>query len=207
MNRRTLLIGASALGLAAFAGGAYVLNQRRAAEAEAATAMAPTADLALLVQDYSPSFGPADAPVTGRVLRSVLRGLPRLSPRGARDPAAVPHAGPRRAPLHRLPRRIGRGRAHPRGCADAGQVRAGAGCAAGTATGLGRAWFAAPAGRGRESPGPRGSISRAESDKLFPGITGVLNQDAADVEALAIRQTPTFFLNGRRLENFSADTA
>ena len=35
MNRRTLLIGASALGLAAFAGGAYVLNQRRAAEAEA----------------------------------------------------------------------------------------------------------------------------------------------------------------------------
>jgi hypothetical protein len=26
------------------------------------------------------------------------------------------------------------------------------------------------------------------------------------VEALAIRQTPTFFLNGRRLENFSADS-
>ena len=36
MNRRTLLIGTSALGLAAFAGGAYVLNQRRAAETEAA---------------------------------------------------------------------------------------------------------------------------------------------------------------------------
>jgi len=33
-----------------------------------------------------------------------------------------------------------------------------------------------------------------------------LNQDAADVEALAIRQTPTFFLNGKRLENFSADS-
>ena len=32
MNRRTLLIGTSALGLAAFAGGAFVLNQRRAAE-------------------------------------------------------------------------------------------------------------------------------------------------------------------------------
>ena len=49
-------------------------------------------------------------------------------------------------------------------------------------------------------------LERAESDKLFPGITGILNQDAADVEALAIRQTPTFFLNGRRLENFSADS-
>ncbi len=64
MNRRTLLIGASALGLAAFAGGAYVLNQRRAAEAEVAAAAAPTADQALLIRDYSPSFGPADAPVT-----------------------------------------------------------------------------------------------------------------------------------------------
>jgi hypothetical protein len=26
------------------------------------------------------------------------------------------------------------------------------------------------------------------------------------VEALAIRQTPTFFLNGKRLENFNADS-
>jgi protein-disulfide isomerase len=34
----------------------------------------------------------------------------------------------------------------------------------------------------------------------------VLNQDAADVETLNIRQTPTFFLNGKRLESFSADT-
>lgn len=31
----------------------------------------------------------------------------------------------------------------------------------------------------------------------------MLNQDAADVEALEIRATPTFFLNGRRLENLS----
>jgi len=66
MNRRTLLLGASTLGLAAFAGGAYVLTQRRAAEAEAeaAAAATPTEDQALLVRDYSPSFGPADAPVT-----------------------------------------------------------------------------------------------------------------------------------------------
>ena len=64
MNRRTLLIGASALGLAAFAGGAIVLNRRRAAEAEAVAAATPTEDQALLFRDYSPSFGPADAPVT-----------------------------------------------------------------------------------------------------------------------------------------------
>ena len=46
-------------------------------------------------------------------------------------------------------------------------------------------------------------MDKAETDKLFPGITGTLNQDMADVEALGIRQTPTFFLNGKRLENFN----
>ena len=49
-------------------------------------------------------------------------------------------------------------------------------------------------------------LAKAESDKLFPGITGILNQDMADVEAVGIRQTPTFFLNGKRLENFSAES-
>jgi len=49
-------------------------------------------------------------------------------------------------------------------------------------------------------------IDKAEGDRLFPGITGILNQDMADVEALDIRQTPTFFLNGRRLESFSAES-
>ena len=44
MNRRTLLIGASALGLAAFGSGAFVLNRRRQTEADAAAAAAPAAD-------------------------------------------------------------------------------------------------------------------------------------------------------------------
>ena len=49
-------------------------------------------------------------------------------------------------------------------------------------------------------------LERAESDRLFPGITGILNQDMADIEALGVGQTPTFFLNGTRLENFSAES-
>ena len=72
MNRRTLILGASALGVAAFAGGAFVLKQRRDAEAEAAAAATPTEDQALLVRDYSPSFGPADAPV---ILLGAFAGL------------------------------------------------------------------------------------------------------------------------------------
>ena len=53
MNRRTLLIGAPALGLVAFGGGASILNRQRQAEAEALAAATvsythltlPTSDL------------------------------------------------------------------------------------------------------------------------------------------------------------------
>jgi len=48
-------------------------------------------------------------------------------------------------------------------------------------------------------------LQKAETDKLFPGITGTINQDMADVEALGIRQTPTFFLQGKKLEITSAE--
>ncbi len=41
---------------------------------------------------------------------------------------------------------------------------------------------------------------------ILPGITGVLDQDMADVEALGISRTPTFFLNGKRPENVSAES-
>lgn len=64
MNRRTLLIGASALGLVAFGGGTFFLNRQRKAEAEAVAAATPAVDPALLIRPHSPSFGPADAPVT-----------------------------------------------------------------------------------------------------------------------------------------------
>ena len=40
---------------------------------------------------------------------------------------------------------------------------------------------------------------------LSPEIVGVLNQDRADVEAVGVRQTPTFFVNGRPLAEFGAD--
>ena len=64
MNRRSLLIGASALGLAVFGGGAFFLNRQRKAEAEAVAAATPAVDPALLIRPHSPSFGPEDAPVT-----------------------------------------------------------------------------------------------------------------------------------------------
>lgn len=42
----------------------------------------------------------------------------------------------------------------------------------------------------------------AQSQIKMPDVIAVLNQDKADVEAVGVRQTPTFFVNGRPLEPF-----
>lgn len=38
-----------------------------------------------------------------------------------------------------------------------------------------------------------------------PDVVAVFNQDRADVEAVGVRQTPTFFVNGKPLDPFGAD--
>jgi len=131
MNRRTLILGASALGVAAFAGGAFVLKQRRDAEAEAAAAATPTEDQALLVRDYSPSFGPADAPVTlveffdpsceaCRAYHPVVQEIRRQFPTQVRVVLryAVFHEG-----SDAIGRAAGRGRGEDSGAADYGTQR------------------------------------------------------------------------------------
>jgi protein-disulfide isomerase len=37
---------------------------------------------------------------------------------------------------------------------------------------------------------------------LAPDVVAILNQDREDVETMAVRQTPTFFVNGRPLDPF-----
>lgn len=207
MNRRILLLGASALGLAAFAGGAYMLNQRRTAEAEAAAAATPAADAALLIRDHSPSFGPADAPVTlveffdpsceaCRAYHPVVQEIRRQFPTQVRVVLryTVFHEGSDEA-VRILEAARMQDKFEP--VLDA-LLEQQPGWAVHGAPQLDVAW---------EITGSAGlDLDKAETDKLFPGITGILNQDAADVEALGIRQTPTFFLNGNRLENFSAES-
>lgn len=45
----------------------------------------------------------------------------------------------------------------------------------------------------------------ARQQIMMPDVVSVLNQDRADVEALGIRQTPTFFVNGKPLPSFGAE--
>lgn len=45
----------------------------------------------------------------------------------------------------------------------------------------------------------------AKDQMLAPGVMAVLNQDRADVQTMGVRQTPTFFVNGKPLDPFGAD--
>lgn len=45
-------------------------------------------------------------------------------------------------------------------------------------------------------------VAQAKQDSASPDIVKILTQDAADIQALNVRQTPTFFVNGRALKQF-----
>ena len=207
MNRRTLVIGASALGLVAFGGGAMILTRRREAEAQAAAAAAPAVDEALLVRPYSPILGPTDARITlveffdpsceaCRAFHPVIAEIRRQFPTEVRVVLRYTlfHEGSDEAARILEAARM----------QDKFELVLDAlfeeqpGWAVHGSPEMDVAW---------EIAGNAGlDLDRAETDKLFPGITGAINQDMADVEALGIKQTPTFFLNGKELENFSAES-
>jgi len=207
MNRRTILIGASALGLVTFGGGAFFLNRQRQAEAEAIAASTPAVEAALLIRPHSPSFGPADAPVTlveffdpsceaCRAFHPVVQEIRRQFPEQVRIVLryTVFHEGSDEA-VRILEAARMQDKFEP--VLDA-LLEQQPGWALHDGPQMDVAWEIA-GGAGLD-------LEKAERDKLFPGITGILNQDMADVEAVGIRQTPTFFLNGKRLDNVSAET-
>lgn len=207
MNRRAFVLGSTALGVVVFGGGAFFVNRQRNQDAARAAAMAPVTDDAVLIRAHSPILGPVDAPVTlveffdpsceacrayHPILKKLLADFPtqlRIVLRyttfheGSDEVVRMLEAARRQDLFEPV--------------LDA-LLDEQPGWAIHGAPALDVAW---------EIAGAAGlDLDRAEGDMLFPGTTGVLNQDAADVAALGIRQTPTFFLNGKRLDNFSADT-
>ena len=46
------------------------------------------------------------------------------------------------------------------------------------------------------------NIAAARNAMLAPEITAVLDQDKADIRAVGVQQTPTFFVNGKPLPSF-----
>lgn len=48
-------------------------------------------------------------------------------------------------------------------------------------------------------------VEAGKAYRQMPGVVAILNTDAADVEALGIQQTPTFFINREPLAEFGAE--
>lgn len=204
MNRRTLLIGASALGLAAFAGAATLIFRRREAEQAAAQAVAntdgPGFDPAILIRANSPTLGPADAPVTlveffdpsceaCRAFHPILKRLRGTFQTELRIVMRYTmfHQGSDEAVRILETARVQKKfepimdvllERQPEWAKDG-------------APNLDLAWqIAGEAGL---------DLAKAKVDRELPGIVAIINQDNADVKAAGINATPTFFINGKQL--------
>ena len=203
MNRRAIVIGAAALGLTAFAGGSWVIRDRRAREAaaEEAARAASVPDLAdRLAPPSAPVFGPPDAPVTlveffdpsceaCRAFHPVLKQLRDEHPeqlrivmrytvfhQGSDEAVAILEAARRQDLFEPVLNALLD--SQPNWALHDGPR-------------MDIAWQAAAAA-GLD-------ISNREFELRSPGTVAILRRDAEDVEAFGVRATPTFFLNGSEL--------
>lgn len=204
MNRRALILGTAAAGVAVFGGGYAVVSRRRAAEQtaaqETANAEGPGFDPAILVRANSPVLGPADAPVTiveffdpsceaCRYFHPILQRLKGTFQKELRIVMRYTmfHQGSDEAVRILETARIQNMfepilnvllERQPEWAKDG-------------APDLDLAWQIA---------GESGlDLAKAKVDRELPGIVAIINQDTADVKAAGIQGTPTFFVNGKQL--------
>lgn len=201
MNRRGLILSVLALGVAGF-GGATWFATRPGPVVEAEPVAPELAEA--MIRPYSPILGPAEAPVTiveffdpaceacrafhpivkdimaehGDAVRVVIRYTPF---HGAASEEAIRVLEAARMQDVYVPVLEAVLREQPRwashGAPEPGLVLQ----------------IAAMAGLDAEA---------ARTQMLAPDVVAILNQDRADVETVGIRQTPTFFVNGKPLDPF-----
>ena len=201
MNRRGLILSVLALGVAGF-GGATWFATRPGPVTEAEPVAPELADA--MIRPYSPILGPAEAPVTiveffdpaceacrafhpivkdimaehGEAVRVVIRYTPF---HGAASEEAIRVLEAARMQDVYVPVLEAVLREQPRwashGAPEPGLILQ----------------IAATAGLDAEA---------ARTQMLAPDVVAILNQDRADVETVGIRQTPTFFVNGKPLDPF-----
>lgn len=200
MNRRYFVAGVAALSVLGFAGGTFAYREAVAAAAREAAAQVQTA----LYREHAPVIGPIDAPVTiteffdpsceacrafypivkqimgmheGKV-RLVLR-YAALHP-GSDIAVGIIEAARKQDML--LPVLDALMEKQPEWAQDG-------------APNLERAWVIA---------GEAGlDLARARVDAALPEVAAILEQDGKDVEAVELRGTPTFFVNGTPLTEFN----
>lgn len=201
MNRRALILSVLALGVAGFGGAAWYVN--RPAPISEADPVDPELAEAL-IRPYSPILGPEDAPVTiveffdpaceacrafypvvedimeehGDAVRVVIRYTPfhgAASEQAIRVLEAARMQDVYEPVLEAVLQEQPRWASH--GNPEPGLILQ----------------IAATGGLDAEA---------AQTQILSPDVVAILNQDRADVETVGVRQTPTFFVNGRPLDPF-----
>lgn len=211
MNRRSLVLIISSVVLAVFAAAAYLYapstdplqTQKPAAETSLPTNTA-TSNASNLVRFHSPIFGPAQAPVTiveffdpsceacrafyphvkqilddnPKDVRLVLRYV--LFHQGSEEAARLLEAARKQNLYTQVLEAVLE--AQP-GWHDDPKVA--------------EAWIAA------ERVGL--DIEKARADMHAPGVDAVLKMDMQDVKAVGVQGTPTFFVNGRPLDEFGPE--
>ncbi|MGE8942370.1 DsbA family protein [Leptospira interrogans] len=201
MNRRTLVVGAVAIAAILFATGAYIYD-RGAADRQAKIAAETQS---YLVRPHSPVLGPQNAPVTvveffDPSCESCRAFYPIVKQILAKYPEDV-RVVIRYAPFHE-------------GSDEAVRIMEAARLqnlyvavkeallqtqptwAVHGAPNLGIAWAAAQA--------VGLNYTQAQNDAKNPKIANILQQDQADLRAAKVRQTPSFFVNGKPLTSFGA---
>lgn len=200
-NRRTLVLGAGGLALAGFGAAAYVFKSNQASKApEALQESSP------LVRPHSPILGPANAPVTiveffdpacetcravYPVVKQIMGNFPNKTRLVLRY--ATLHKGSDEAAQILETARL-QGMFEP---VLVALLVAQPVWASHSRPQIEEAWAAA----GRAGL----DVTRARRERQMPHIVATLKQDMADVATLGIRQTPTFFVNGKPLPSFGMD--
>jgi protein-disulfide isomerase len=199
VNRRNLVLGAGAASLAAFGGAAWYVSSRQAAPEPVLAADSP------LLRPHAPVLGPEDAPVTiveffdpaceaCRAFYPVVEQIMEAFPGQVRTVlryAAFHEGSDEAVRILEAARLQGKFEEVLQAVLDAQPE-----WATHDGPNLDAAWAAA------ERAGL--DLEQARVDRLRPEITAVLNQDAADVAAIGVRKTPTFFVSGKPLSEFGA---
>jgi protein-disulfide isomerase len=200
MNRRSVVIGIGIAAVGLFAGGALLYRPSQ----NPLPAIATTSGAAPLIRPHAPVLGSVDAPVTiveffdpaceaCRAFHPVVKRIMANFPGKVRVVLRYTAFHPTSEEAIRI--------------LEAGRLQGKFEVALERLYETQPRW--APHGRPPDSAwsvldGTGLDIERARKDAAMPGVVAVLSQDAADVKSVGVRATPTFFVNGKPLQEFGA---
>lgn len=205
MSRRIAVVTIAILAIIGFAAAAAFYSQSSGnQQASEASGQTPAPATELLVRPYSPVIGPPNAPVTiveffdpsCEACRAMHPFVKQIMAQYPNDVRLVIRYAPLHPGSETAIRILETARAQGVFVPVLDAVLA-AQPEWHDDSGAGRAWTAAAAA-GLD-------LGKARQTMMSPQITANLNQDVADLQAVGIEGTPTFFVNGKRLDNFGPE--